>query len=81
MGEVGAARIRTRLGAACGMPSRAAQTLPTFWHKGELEAVPHLSPVEPELAGPVVDGEAVCRVEALPVCIGRAMNGTAREPG
>jgi tRNA(Ile)-lysidine synthase len=81
LGEGGAARVRARLRGACGMPARAAQTLPSFWHKGELVAVPHLSPVEPELAGPVLEGRPVCRVEALPLCFGRAMNVTAREPG
>jgi tRNA(Ile)-lysidine synthase len=67
LGADASATLRTRLALGCVMPSRAAQTLPSFWHKGELVAVPHLSRFEPGLAGPLVEGEAACRVAALPI--------------
>jgi tRNA(Ile)-lysidine synthase len=60
-----AATLRAGSGPVREMPARAAQTLPSFWHNRELLAVPRFAAFESSFAGPVVDGEAVCRAVPL----------------
>jgi tRNA(Ile)-lysidine synthase len=59
LGQAGFARLKQEFAevAATGFPSRAAATLPSFWHGSDLVAVPHLSAAVPALAPPVREGE------------------------
>jgi tRNA(Ile)-lysidine synthase len=48
--------------AALDLPFRAAITVPVFWSRDQLLAVPHFQAVEPTLAGPQVGGRSVVAV-------------------
>ncbi len=68
LGPAAFARLKREFSAiaALPLPARAAATLPSVWCGAELIAVPYLSRVVPDLAGPEVSGRALISMGFAP---------------